>query len=144
MPDFEDKIPLSEFSVTNNLHATDRVPLIQASGEDWDNFCAALLDMALWIVKDAEYTSAGLNTQSKKIIGAIDEVAGKWLSSTLSAGSTSIVFTDDSILSTSIIEVFADNGNLYFTSIVVDGANHTCTIGFPSQSSAVDVDIWVR
>lgn len=74
MPDFEDKIPLSEFSVTGTLHDTDRVPVIQADGQDWDNFCVAMLDLALRIVKDTEYISAGLNTSSKKIIGAINEV----------------------------------------------------------------------
>ena len=77
MPDFEDKIPLSEFSVTGTLHDTDRVPVIQANGQDWDNFCVAMLDLALRVVKDTEYTSAGLNTTSKKIIGAINEVVAQ-------------------------------------------------------------------
>ena len=126
MPDFEDKIPLSEFSVTNILHATDRVPLIQASGEDWDNFCAALLEIALWIVKDAEYTSAGLNTQSKKIIGAINEVA---------AQSGSVDITTE-ITTPAPIQTFNDGGdNIPLKSLVTEIVPIQSGSGTPSPTN---------
>ena len=74
MPDFEDKIPISEFSYTNTLHNTDQAPIIQQDGADWDNFRTSIADIGLHINKDMEYVT-DLHTTSKKIIGAINELA---------------------------------------------------------------------
>jgi hypothetical protein len=74
MPDFEDKIPISEFSYTNTLHNTDQAPIIQQDGADWDNFRTSMADIGLHINKDMEYVT-DLHTTSKKIIGAINELA---------------------------------------------------------------------
>ena len=74
MPDFEDKIPISKFSYTNTLHNTDQAPIIQQDGADWDNFRTSMADIGLHINKDMEYVT-DLHTTSKKIIGAINELA---------------------------------------------------------------------
>lgn len=141
-------------AVISNLDIDDVLALArenQSSPTGFDSMVGRALVIARGMLGSFEYPTDLPSFNDDSIFGGMEELKqdiadsnGTWLSSTLSAGSTSIVFTDNSILSTSIIEVFADNGNLYYTSIAVDGSNHTCTIGFPAQSSAVVVDIWVR
>ena len=137
---------ISELTAIGTINNGDLIEVSNVDANSESGYAsrkASMTDLGNKLNNGIEY-STELNTDDKKVIGAINEVNGTWLSSTLSAGSTSIVFTDNSILSTSFIEVYADDGNMCYTSIAVDGSNHTCTIGFPAQSSAVVVDIWVR
>lgn len=137
-----DDIKISALTIVPTLDDSAVFPIVQELNGTPTTLKASTSQIAGKVAENTTYVN--LETTSKNLVGAINEVNGVWLSSTLAAGSTSLVFTDNVITANSVIEVYADNGNLYYTSIVVDGANHTCTIGFPSQSSAVDVDIWVR
>lgn len=99
--------------------------------------------LGLFLNKVLAYAS-DLQTTNKTIIGAINEVkasSGVILTDTLEAGSSSIVFTDNAIIASSLISVYAD---VWYSSIVTDGVNHTCTITFPAQSSAMDVSIEIK
>lgn len=100
MPDFEDKIPISEFSYTNTLHNTDQAPIIQQDGADWDNFRTSMADIGLHINKDMEYVT-DLHTTSKKIIGAINELAD---------GGSAIDITTE-IDTPAAIQTFSDGGD---------------------------------
>ena len=137
-----DDIKISALTVDPTLDDSAVFPMVQELNGTLTTLKVSTSQVAGKVAENTTYVN--LKTTSKNIVGAINEVNGIWLSDTLSAGSTSIVFTDNSITADSAVEVYADDGNLYYTSIVVDGTNHTCTIGFPAQSSAVDVDIWVR
>lgn len=87
-------------------------------------------------------TYSGLDrTTAKSVVGAINEVAGKKLTATLTAGSTSLTFTDSSILATSLISVFTEGG-LLFNSIST--AVGSVVLTFDEQASDVAVAIIVR
>lgn len=66
--------------------------------------------------------------------------SGTVLSGTLEAGETSITFTDDSITSTALIEVFTDDFSSWVTNESVSGS--TLTITFVAM--ATDIQVKVR
>ena len=87
-------------------------------------------------------TYSGLDrTTAKSVVGAINEVAGKKLSATLTAGSTSLTFTDSSIVDTSLIYVFTEGGLLYNSITTAVGS---VVLTFDEQASDVDVVLIVR
>ena len=86
-------------------------------------------------------TYSGLNTTAKSVVGAINEVAGKELSATLTAGSTSLTFTDSSILADSLIFVFAEGGLLYNS---ISTAVGSVVLTFDEQATDVAVVLIVR
>lgn len=137
---------ISELTAIGTINNGDLIEVSNVDANSESGYAsrkASMTDLGNKLNNGIEY-STELNTDDKKVIGAINEVNGTWLSSTLSASATLLVFTDNAITANSKIEVYADNGNIFYTSIVIDGTNHTCTVGFPSQSSAVVVDLWVR
>lgn len=143
MPDFEDKIPISEFSYTNTLHNTDQAPIIQQDGADWDNFRTSMADIGLHINKDMEYVT-DLHTTSKNIIGAINELAD--------GGASADITTE--IDTPSSIQTFSDGGdNIPMKScevaIVAQQASGTPSptnplpiTGFSSVALSVGVNLW--
>jgi len=90
---------------------------------------------------NASQTYSGLNTTAKTPIGAINEVAGKELSATLTAGSTSLTFTDSAIVADSLIFVFAEGGLLYNSITTAVGS---VVLTFDEQANNVAVAIIVR
>lgn len=87
-------------------------------------------------------TYSGLDrTTAKSVVGAINEVAGKKLTATLTAGSTSLTFTDSSILANSLISVFTEGGLLYNSITTAVGS---VVLTFDEQASDVAVAIIVR
>ena len=93
--------------------------------------------VASFFMKTLRFAS-DLKTMTKTIIGAINEIYGTELDDTLAAGSTSLVFTDASIVDGIKIDVYVDGG-IWYTNLVTDTTNHTCTLTFPAQSAAIDV-----
>lgn len=71
----------------------------------------------------------------------VTDIDGKWLSGTLTAGSTSITLSDASITTSSHIEVWADNGNANYTSITT--TTGSVTITFLAQASNMTVEVRV-
>lgn len=82
-----------------------------------------------------------LETTHKNVFGAINEVAGKELPATLTAGSTSLTFTDSSITADSLISVFAEGGLLYNSITTAVGS---VVLTFDEQATDVAVTILVR
>lgn len=100
----------------------------------------SLSSLATWIGNTFLFSSA-LQTTTKTIVGAINELLGligKRESGTLTAGNTSLVLTNSAIVATSLINVYAP---VWYSNMVIDGNNHTCTLTFPAQSSDIDVTI---
>lgn len=90
---------------------------------------------------NASQTYSGLNTTAKTPIGAINEVAGKELSATLTAGSTSLTFTDSSIAADSLISVYIEGGLLYNSITTTVGS---VVLTFDEQATDVAVALIVR
>lgn len=91
--------------------------------------------------------ASDLHTTAKTIIGAINEVFVKAdyteLSGTLTVGSTTVVFTDNAIVDGITVQPFVDESftGVVPTAQVTDGTNHTLTLTFPAQSSAMPVKV---
>ena len=86
-------------------------------------------------------TYSGLNTTAKSVVGAINEVAGKKLSATLTAGSTSLTFTDSAIKADSLISVYTEGGLLYNSITTAVGS---VVLTFDEQATDVAVVLIVR
>ena len=87
-------------------------------------------------------TYSGLNTTAKSVVGAINEVAGKKLSATLTAGSTSLTFTDASITTSSWVKPYASVWGVMCTNMVVSAGSVVLT--FEAQDSDITVGVEVR
>lgn len=93
---------------------------------------------------------SSLNTTVKNIIGAINEVlssagGGTVLTETLTAGQTTVTFTDNALVSTCTKKVYVpdDFFGVVPTEITTDYANHTVTYTFPVQASNMQVKLEV-
>jgi len=87
-------------------------------------------------------TYSGLDrTTAKSVVGAINEVAGKKLPATLTAGSTSLTFTDSAITADSLISVYTEGGLLYNSITTAVGS---VVLTFDEQATDVAVAIIVR
>ena len=86
-------------------------------------------------------TYSGLNTTAKTPVGAINEVAGKKLPATLTAGSTSLTFTDSAIKADSLISVYTEGGLLYNSITTAVGS---VVLTFDEQATDVAVVLIVR
>ena len=87
-------------------------------------------------------TYSGLDrTTAKSVVGAINEVAGKKLSATLTAGSTSLTFTDSAITANSLISVYTEGGLLYNSITTAVGS---VVLTFDEQATDVAVVLIVR
>lgn len=87
------------------------------------------------------YVFNALNTTSKNIIGSINEVRGKVLTGTLTAGSTSITISDSSITASSLIDVYNDAGVGWESITATTGS---VTITFEAQSADMAVEVVVK
>ena len=90
---------------------------------------------------NASQTYSGLNTTAKSVVGAINEVAGKKLPATLTAGSTSLTFTDSAITADSLISVYTEGGLLYNSITTAVGS---VVLTFDEQATDVAVVLIVR
>ena len=88
------------------------------------------------------YNFTGLNTTSKNIVGAVNEVKGKEVTGTLLAGSTSITLQDASITTTSTIDIYTDVFGISPEDVVV--ATGEITITFEAQSSNLGVKVVIK
>ena len=77
------------------------------------------------------------------IKGEINAIKGVWLFGTLTAGSTSLVFTDDIILDSKTYDIYVDTWGAEPTNAVVDEGTHTLTLTFTAQVSDVVVEVKV-
>ena len=138
-------VPMAQAATTSlvtNLQNTDLFALARediTSETGYRSKVARVDAMAKKVVNETDYSQ--LQTTDKKIIGAINEVNTKAskvdITGTLTAGQTSITLSDASITSTSFIQVFADNGNINYTSI--SSTTGSVTIGFLAQASDMTV-----
>ena len=105
----------------------------------WVSYKTTLNDIALKAVAGTTFNN--LKTTSKFVEGAINEICGLVLTSTLTAGSTTLTFSNQAITANSTLEdIYASVFGLFPTNAVF--ASGSLTLTFDSQSS--DVDIKVR
>lgn len=88
------------------------------------------------------YNFTGLNTTSKNVVGAVNEVKGKEVTGTLLAGSTSITLQDAAITTTSTIDIYTDVFGISPESVSV--ATGEITITFEEQASDLGVKVVIK
>lgn len=97
------------------------------------------------IANDVVYT--GLQTTAQTLVAAINEVltsagTGNKLSSTLTAGNTTLTFSDASILTTSMIDIYVDTWGVAPSNVTVTTGSATLT--FEAQQTDVSVMLLIR
>ena len=144
MPDdlikYSDAIRDAEAS---SLNTTDVFAIAQedaGSPTGYSSAATKLLAIANKILKGIDYSS-DLKTTSNNIIGAVNEVAGDWVSGTLTAGSTSLTLSDASIQTTSTIDIYVSTFGIQPTNAVV--ATVIITLTFLAQASDISVKVRV-
>lgn len=144
MPDdlvkYSDAIASAEAS---SLNPTDVFAIAQediSSPTGYGSKATKLLAIANKILKGIDYSS-DLKTSSDNIIGAINELCGDWVSGTLTAGSTSLVLSDASILATSTIDIYVSEFGIQPTNAVVTSGQIVLT--FLAQASDIFVKVRV-
>ena len=108
-----------------------------------------LSTIATFICNTLQFQS--LSTTAKTIIGAINEVlssagGGVTLTGTLTAGSTTITFTDNALTANYTKYLFVDDSffGVAPTGITTDYTNHTVTYTFPVQASNMPVKVVIK
>jgi hypothetical protein len=95
-------------------------------------------DSAVVTEIDDEKVSENTTYSSKKIT----ELLGITLIGTLSTGDTEVIFTDENIKTTSIIDVYTDNFSIYPTGVTVSDGSITLT--FDAQTVDVNLKVVVK
>ena len=125
------------------LNLTDGLALASKDNNNDDLTVQLLIsELANALMTDISYGS--LNTASKKIIGAINEVAdGAYteVTGTLLTGATSLTLSDASITTTSTIDIYTDVFGIQPTNAVV--ASGSITLAFLAQASDITVKVRV-
>jgi len=88
------------------------------------------------------YVFNGLNTTSKNVVGAVNEVKGKEVTGTLLAGNTSITLQDAAITTTSTIDIYTDVFGISPESVAV--ATGEITITFEAQAADLGVKVVIK
>lgn len=130
---------LTTVGTINNDDLMEISTVNQSSDTGYSSVKATIAAIATKILGGIQY-AADLVTSSKTIFGAINELAGIVLSGTLTAGQTSITFTDASITdSSTLANVWINVFGVYPTNIVIAAGSITLT--FESQSSDIGVKV---
>ena len=148
MPDSK---PISELitaeqTTANDLFETSIPNAVTETG--YVSRKVTLNTIANFLLSTLQFSS--LHTTVKNIIGAINEVlssagGGVTLTATLTAGQTTVTFTDEALVSTCTKKVYVPDEffRVAPTAITTDYANHTVTYTFPAQASNMQVKLEV-
>ena len=131
---------ISELPSVLTLDINDVAAFVSKDNQNVDQTMKVKVSVvATKIVNNIEYGS--LNTSDKKVLGAINEVRGNYVTGTLTAGSTSITLSDASITPTSTIDIYVSVFGIQPTNAVVSTGSITLT--FLAQASDIAVKVRV-
>lgn len=88
------------------------------------------------------YNYNTLNTTAKNPIGAINELKGKELTSTLTAGQTTVTFSDAAITTSSTIDIYVDKYGISPEDVTVTAGQ--VQIVFEAQSSNLGIKVVIK
>ena len=131
---------ISELPSVLTLDINDVAAFVSKDNQNVDQTMKVKVsEVATKVVNNIEYGS--LNTSDKKVLGAINEVRGTFVTGTLTAGSTSITLSDASITTSSTIDIYVDTFGVQPTNAVV--TTGSITLSFLAQSADVSVKVRV-
>lgn len=130
---------LTTAGTINNDDLMEISTVNQSSDTGYSSVKATIAAIATKILGGIQY-AADLVTSSKTIFGAINELHGTVLSSTLTSGSTTLVFQDASITTNSTLEdVYTSVFGVVPTDAVF--ATGSLTLTFPAQNADISVKV---
>lgn len=88
------------------------------------------------------YNFNSLNTTSKNVIGAVNELKGTELTAVLSAGSTTVTISNAAILTTSTIDIYVDKYGISPEDVTVTTGQIVLT--FAEQENNLNVKVVIR
>lgn len=112
----------------------------QESESGYSSFKIASQNVAGQIL--SAYTISALNTTSKNVIGAVNELKGTEMTSTLLAGQTTVTFLSAAITTSSTIDIYTDKFGVSPEEVTV--AAGQVTIVFEAQSSDLGVKVVIK
>ena len=131
---------ISELPSVLTLDINDVAAFVSKDNQNVDQTMKVKVsEVATKVVNNIEYGS--LNTSEKKVLGAINEVRGTFVTGTLTAGSTSLTLSDASITTTSTIDIYVSTFGIQPTNAVV--ATGSITLTFLAQASDISVKVRV-
>ncbi len=133
-------LKVSNMTAASTLSLNDLLMIVQLISGENNSMKVTLAQLASEIVNGIEYTS-DLDTTSKKIIGAINEVRGTFVTGTLTAGSTSLTLSDASITTSSTIDIYVSTFGIQPVNAVV--TTGSITLSFLAQASDLSVKVRV-
>ena len=139
-------VEIHELITSEQLSSSDVIAEQRNDSGTWLTRKLTFNELGLFINKVLSYAS-DLQTTAKTIIGAINELHQKSsyteLTGSLTAGQTTVVFTDNSIVDGCTVNPYVDEAftGVSPTAQVTDGTNHTLTLTFPVQESAMPVKV---
>ena len=136
MPD----IKISELTPAASLNIDDVMPVVQELDGNLTTMKCSMSQIGTEVNKNILYSS-DLKTTAKSVIGAINEAAGVWVLGTLTAGQTSLTLLDDSITTSSNIDIYTDVFGVSPTNATV--ATGSITLTFESRTSDLEVKVRV-
>lgn len=139
MPDDYRISDLTTVSAISDADLMELSAVNPASDTGYSSMKMPITALASKLLGGTQY-AADLQTAAKTIFGAINEVAGIVLSGTLTAGQTSITFTNASITASSTLDnVWTEDFGVKPTNIVITAGSITLT--FESQESDIGVKV---
>lgn len=139
MPDDYRISDLTTVSAISDADLMELSAVNPASDTGYSSMKMPITALASKLLGGTQY-AADLQTAAKTIFGAINEVAGIVLSGTLTAGQTSITFTNAAITASSTLaNVWINVFGVYPTDIVITDGSITLT--FESQASDLGVKV---
>ena len=131
---------ISELPSVLTLDINDVAAFVSKDNQNVDQTMKVKVsEVATKVVNNIEYGS--LNTSDKKVLGAINEVRGTFVTGTLTAGSTSLTLSDASITTTSTFDIYVSTFGIQPTNAVV--TTGTITLTFLAQASNISVKVRV-
>lgn len=131
---------ISELPSVLTLDINDVAAFVSKDNQNVDQTMKVKVsEVATKVVNNIEY--GALNTSDKKVLGAINEVRGTFVTGTLTAGSTSITLSDASITTSSTIDIYVSTFGIQPTNAVV--TTGSITLSFLAQVSDVSVKVRV-
>lgn len=135
-------VKISEMPTTSSLNESDNFEISQeTSSQTFVSAKTSLLTIANKIASAINFTSA-LSTNSKTLTGAINEAAGTFVSGTLTAGSTSITLSSNSITSNSRLDPYTSVYGVNPTNM--SATTGSVTLTFEAQSNDITVGVEVK
>lgn len=131
------KMKISELSQALSLSDDAAFPYTQEQGGEMTTFKAFITQIGAKIAEGLTFSN--LRTSNKQIVNAINEVKGTELSGTLLAGSTSLTLNDNSILTTSTVDIYADVYGVSPTAVTVAAGSITMTFSVQAQDVGIKV-----